>query len=216
MDSRGGSATWCVLDESAVRRWFRPVVPEWVVPSWSRVCDLYWLSYWCDAEGTVGEIAATLAWVCGGVDAPVTGREEQPVTELVAWAEWEAANAQGNAAIPQQADVVCAELGVPYYPAQNVSKEWARKVWNALGWLRGPRLGAARAMPPMTLPTRNANGKLATAVELYDAAVASAPTLYRTTEQQIELRNKVEAVADLSHRLDRIITDTQHQVGVTV
>lgn len=63
------------------------VTPEWVAPSAREVDDAHWLAFQEYAERSAvaaGGVGAALAWVRGGRVGPVTGRDEQPVTEALA------------------------------------------------------------------------------------------------------------------------------------
>ena len=95
------------------------VVPAWVVPPAVEVEDLFWAARALRKDPASGRITArgaAVAWVCGGVAAPVTGRTETPVTWGLASAEmWAALVVCARSAPPPHEDV-CAGWGVHYLP----------------------------------------------------------------------------------------------------
>lgn len=182
---------------------FRPAIPDWVLVSRWEVWDCYWLSYRAHTEnlaGAPGAITATLVWVGGGVNSPITDNTEQPVTRERVIDEMFVAM-----------DVGYDPIGNPAVPSY-VTREWAERVWRTLDWLSNRR--RERVTPPMTLPARNASGAIATAEELYAAALAELTGPYNAPEYRERLRIRVEQTASKSRQLDRILRSTKQIVGV--
>jgi hypothetical protein len=200
---------------------FRPALPEWVRPSALAVSDCYWLAYRAHVEyvvGTPGAVAAALAWIAGGEPAPVTGRRDQPVTAELAEAESWATSEHGRGNQSPPARDICDRLGVEYLPirkAERITAEWSGRVWRTLRWLMYDGVNGRRVEPPIALPARNGDGKVATADELYAAAVAAEPWAYDLMEQKVELRNRVEGAAVRSRQLARIVCETKRDAGVS-
>lgn len=191
------------------------VIPEWVVPSAREVDDAHWLAFKEYAErGSVaaGGVGAALAWVRGGRVGPVTCRDEQPVTEVLARAEmWAAAVAERPGSTPPPLEQICADLGVAYWRPGEVDSRWATGVRAALRWL----LGAPGQQAPAELPVRRADGSTPTAEELYEVAVAAAPFLFELPEQRVALRSRVEANARRYRELAEMIEAVKGAAGVT-
>lgn len=184
-----------------------------MVPVAADVEDLHWLAYRVHSDtGSLrcAGIAGALAWVGGGQPGPVTGRTEKPVTEALARAEMWSAIAISDAGTPPPLESICADLGVEYWPAQPVEREWANGVWLALHWL----LGEDGADPPMTLPVRGSDGAVLSADQLYEQALACAPLQYETPEQRRSLREQTRRLARESRQVAELIEDTKRRVPV--
>jgi hypothetical protein len=211
---------WPLAAEQGTLRFFRPVLPEWVLPVGREVSDCYWLAYRGHVErlaGEFGAVVATLAWVAGGGQGPMTGRLVQPVTPEQAEIEWWSTFERDRLQVPAPVRERCGELGVPYLPVLpglHVTPDWAGQVWRTLKWLtfRGP---TGRGVdPPIALPARNPDGGLATADQLYAVAIERAPWDYEVMEQKAELRDRVTRRVLQSRQLDRIVRGTKRAAGV--
>ncbi|MEU7813882.1 hypothetical protein [Pseudonocardia sp. NPDC049154] len=187
-----------------------PTEPQWTVPSLHEIADLHWLAY-ADAtesgSGRAAGIVATLAWVRGGQTAPVTGREERPVSQALAEAElWVARAALAPDAAPP-AHALSQTLGVDYCPPLDVPPTRAEGTAATLGWLLG-----TNASPPLPLPARRPDGQLADAHELVEAAMASAPLKIWGPEQRHAARNEAQATVERSRRLTARIAAARQRV----
>lgn len=191
------------------------VTPAWVVASSREVEDAHWLAIDEYAErGSVaaGGVGAALAWVSGGRVGPVTGREEQPVTESLARAEmWAATAAERPGRAPPPLERICADLGVAFRQPTEVDSRWATGVRATLRWL----LRIANQQAPAELPVRRTDGTIPTAGELYELAVAATPFLFELPEQRSALRVRVEANARRYRELAEIIESAKSRLGAT-
>jgi hypothetical protein len=190
------------------------VVPAWVVPPAVEVEDLFWAARALRKDPASGRIAArgsAVAWVCGGVAAPVTGRTETPVTWGLASAEtWAALVACARSSPPPQEDV-CAGWGVHYLPpVAGVGLGPGYGVARALGWLLGAQGLSER---PMLLPRRHPDGRVLTAEELYADALAKAPDRYRLREHRLELWDRAQPDAGFSAALADLIEVTKRRAA---
>ncbi len=188
-----------------------PVEPAWAAPSRREIDDLHWLAYrarrelgkpWCSG------ISRTLAWARGGRAAPITGRDDAPVTRELATAEMWAANAASTPDLPPPPlEEISSRLGVVHVAPQPVDADLADGAWRALRWL----LGEHDQRPPLPLPVRHDDGTTPTADELYEVAFAAAPDQFRLPEQRAELRTRVEQNArryrDLATAIDAVRAD---------
>jgi hypothetical protein len=191
-----------------------PVEPTWAAPPLAQVVDLHWLAYRKHQQDQGSEwasgVAATMAWVRHGRVAPVTERDEQPVTRALAVAEMWAATAAATPDIPPPPlAVICADLSVSYQPAADVHPEWADGAWRALRWLLGEQGQAS----PLPLPVRHADGSTPTENELYDLAMAASPLSFREPEQRAELRRRVKVNAARYRQLADLIEETKRSLA---
>lgn len=190
------------------------VCPGWVVPSPCEVDDAHWLAYRAYVHSgsvAVGGVCSALAWVRGAGFGPVTGRDEQPVTEALARAEmWAASAAERIVDIPPPVESIYVGLGVAYWPAGEVDPGWATGVRAVLRWL----YGTPGQKPPIEVPVRLVDGTTPTAEELYDVAVRVTPYLYELPERQVELWRRVEANARRYRQLAAQIEDIKRRVNV--
>lgn len=197
--SVGGGAHTRVMSEHGV------AVPGWVVPAGTAVADLMWLSYgsWVESgsQWTAG-VLNTALWVRGGGAAPLTERVDVPVTRAMAEAEWlaclELDTEPGEDGPPAEAE--CARLGVAYLPPRAGDRVVARGVEATLRWLLGRSGVRGPAAPPMELPTRDADGSIPPAQELYEAVLATAGRC--GPEERAKLRLAAEVDVARSVRLD--------------
>jgi hypothetical protein len=151
-----------------------------------------------------------MAWVRHGRVAPVTERDEQPVTRALAVAEMWAATAAATPDIPPPPlAAICADLGVAYKPTVNVHPEWADGAWRALRWLLGEQGQAS----PLPVPVRHADSSTPTEDELYDLALAAAPMSFREPEQLAELRRRVKVNAVRYRQLAELIEETKRSLA---
>lgn len=189
------------------------VTPEWVVPSPREVDDAYWLAHQEHADrhsAAAGGVGAALAWVRGGRVGPVTGRDEQPVTEALARAEmWAATAAERPGRTPPPLERTCADLGVAFWSPGAVDNRWATGARATLRWL----LGAPGQQAPAELPVRRSDGSTPTAAELYEAVVATTPFLFELPEQRAALRSRVETNARRYRELAEIIETAKGRLG---
>lgn len=134
------------------------------MPAEDLVTDLHWHAHAAAAERghpyTRG-VLATLDWAAGGLAAPITHRDTQPVTDPIARAEEFAAMAATDdpndpVQFPlEHAHVV--DCGVPYAPVRYRERIFTRGVWDTVRWLRGQRdlLRSDRYLePPLPIPPR--------------------------------------------------------------
>jgi len=186
----------------------RPAAPDWVHEP-AALADLHVLAYRRHAD--VGSprhdgMACTAAWLRGARIAPVTFREEQPVTHALAKAEKLASMwVTSNGAKPPL-ESFCARLGVPYREPVAVDRHYALGVWEVLQWLTADPL--EHRLPPLDVPERNPDGSIATAEELSAAAVAAEPWRYSLPERRIELRDRSEQRERRSRHLAHLIAET--------
>lgn len=190
------------------------VLPAWVVPQAVEVDDLFWAARALRKDPASGRITArgaAVAWVCGGVAAPVTGRTETPVTRGLASAEMWAAVVVCARSSPPPGEDVCAGWGVQYLPPMaTVGVDMGDGVARALGWLLGAQ-GFSEC--PMLLPRRNPAGRVLTAEELYADALAEAPDRYRLREHQLELWGRAQHEAGFSAALADLIEVTKRRAA---
>ncbi|MCA1695675.1 MAG: hypothetical protein LC749_13625, partial [Actinobacteria bacterium] len=153
------------------------LTPSWVVPPASQISDLHWLGYRRYADTGLAwpaGVCASLEWVLSERNAPITERNERPVSDGVAKAEMWAATAVDRDGVKPSLESICANLDVAYFPAVILNRTWARSVCMALRWMLGGG-GFAEAKPPLELPTRHADGSIASADELYAQAMGAHP-----------------------------------------
>jgi len=186
---------------------WQPVEPTWITPSCSELADLHVLAFreYRDTGSVKAEaMGATAAWIRGGRNAPVTFREEQPVTKVFAKAEMWAAVHVDTGDVPLGS--LCRDLGVSYAPAVVTNLVWSLGVEEVLRWLTADPL--ERRKPPIPLPRRNPDGSVATAEELYQQAMAAEPHRHWGPEERHALRNRTEVDAIRSERLAARIEET--------
>jgi len=183
-------------------------VPDWVREP-AALADLHVLAYRRHAD--VGSprhdgMACTAAWVRGVRIAPVTFREEQPVTYALAKTEtWASMWVTSDGAKPPL-ESFCTKLGVPYREPVATDRHYALGAWEVLHWLTAdPR---EHRPPPLDVPERNPDGSVATAEELYAAGVAAEPWHYSLPERRIELRDRSEQRERRSRHLAHMIAET--------
>lgn len=207
-----------------------PPVSSWVARSAMEVYDLERLAFAARrssdnrierarAEG----IGHAVLWVSGAdVAAPVTHRQEQPVTAALAKAEfWAAMAACDGGGTPERVvRAQCNELGVAFRPPQPLPRRWANRdsydpadevdierghaVYHTLGWLlRHPDGYPTCTNPPLPLPMRSAEGGLLTGEQVYERAVTRGEYLgrYKPPEQDRELRAWAQSQAREYERL---------------
>jgi len=186
----------------------RPVAPDWVREP-AALADLHVLAYRRHAD--VGSprhdgMAVTAAWLRGVRTAPVTFRDEQPVTRAVAQAEKLAAAWVSSDGAKPPLEEFCAELGVPYRAPVATNAHYALGVWEVLHWLTADPL--ERRTPPVDVPERNPDGSIPTAEALYAEAVAEEPWRYRLPERRVELRDQSERRAARARGLADLVAET--------
>lgn len=178
--------------------------PGWVVPSWHQVSDLVCLAMRAIPEGRSADCAGMVAatgWVRGFLAGPITGREDDPLLRPVALAElWAAAAVQPGWPTPPLREL-CVMLRVAYRPPLDVDARYALGVWRTLRWLTGTE----GEQPPLELPTRTADGRPATADQIYAGLVAIQGVVAR--EDAAALRAHAERTAARSIRLAALVTD---------
>ncbi|GAA1858150.1 hypothetical protein GCM10009836_42910 [Pseudonocardia ailaonensis] len=185
--------------------------PTWVVPSRAEIADLHWLAY-ADAVETrspsAGGITATLAWVRGGAVAPVTGRDQQPVTVAMAEAELWAAWALLTPDVPPPLEQISRDLGVPFLPPLPFAAGRGDGAATVLSWLLG-----TTTVPPMPLPARAPDGRPADAQTLVESAIAAAPHRIWGPEERHAARAAARQTVERSQRLLARIRAAQERVG---
>lgn len=191
---------------------WEPIHPSWAAVSPAQVEDAHWLAYAdfadSDSQWAAG-IAATMAWVRGGRDAPITNRGERPVTRELATAEmWAAGSVRGGPArTPLEA--ICADLKVPFVPAVVSDPLWADGAWRTLRWLTG----TGGQAPPVELPVRSSAGAVLPAAELAERAIAAAPHREWLPEDRAALRRSAERQATRSQELAARIDDIRRRLA---
>jgi hypothetical protein len=186
----------------------RPVAPDWVREP-AALADVHVLAFRRHAD--VGSLrhdgmACTAAWLRGVRAAPVTFRDEQPVTYAIAKAEkWASMWVTSDGAKPPL-ESSCAMLGVPYREPVATDRHYALGVWEVLHWLTADPL--EHRPPPLDVPERNPDGSISTADELSAAAVAAEPWRYSLPERRIELRDRSEQCERRSRHLAALIAET--------
>jgi len=138
------------------------IVPEWVVPPVRQVIEMHYVAYRLAEEVRLPQargVLAAMEWVTGGQAAPVTGLDG-PVTQVAARAESWVALCVAAGVAPSASD--WGELGVQPRAATTQDAELAHWTWRTLAWLLG-----ARRDPPVELPRRDAEGKVAPGEERY-------------------------------------------------
>jgi hypothetical protein len=187
-------------------------VPAWVMPPAVEVDDLFWMSRALRKDPASGRITArgaAVAWVRGGVAAPVTGRTETPVTRGLASAEMWSALVVCARSTPPPGEDVCAGWGVRYVPPMaGVGLDVGDGVARTLGWLLG-----THSERPARLPLRNADGRILTAEELYADSVARTPDRHRLREHLLELWDRAQQEAGFSAALADLIEDTKRRAA---
>ena len=185
-------------------------VPPWVAVSSEALNDLYWLAVRARQEvpssDRAAAITATVSWLHGGQDAPITGRPAGMVSSSAAEAElWAARRVTEPGAV--DLEWITGALGVRYLRPNPVSTSWAVGVAQTLDWVMGP---ARYALPPMDLPRRGPDGKLRTVEELYQAARARRSGRWGPAER-IEAHRNADLAVTRSRRLARLIDATRHR-----
>ena len=178
----------------------------WITPSCSALADVHVLAfreYRDTGSVKVGAMGATAAWIRGGRNAPVTFREEQPVTKALAKAEMWAAVHVNTGDVPLES--FCLDLGVHYAPAVATNPVWSLGVEEVLRWLTADPL--ERRKPPIPL-RRNPDGSVATAEELYQQTMATQPHKNWGPEERRALRHRTKVDAIRSERLAARIEET--------
>lgn len=146
------------------------VIPTWAAPAAREIHDAHRIAQALGAAQpdahAVRAAAATLHWVTGVQPAPLSGRPAGEVTAGEARGEMMLASAVAFGQL-DLADDVWAMLGVA--PARAISghRGWADGVGAAAGWLLG-----VHEAPPVPLPTRLPDGRVAGFDELYAALLA--------------------------------------------
>lgn len=182
--------------------------PEWVDPTWHQVGDLSCLALGGVVEQQATECAgmvAAVAWVRGLMTGPITGRDNDPLSRQCAIAElWTAAAVQPGWPTPPLPEL-CAMLRVDYRRPLAVEPSYARGAWSALRWLTG-----TDNQPPLDLPTRNRDGSVASADQVYRALLARQRIV--PAEDRASLRARAERVADRSKRLAELVASTAERI----
>jgi hypothetical protein len=172
---------------------FLAVVPSWVVPISTAVRDCHLIAHRAFQESgsdRLGGIYAAANWVTGGQRAPVTEREDCPVSEALARGEmWAADSVSRTVLLPPQ---IWASLGVEPRAPLTENREWSQGVARALGWLVG-----VHDRPPLLLPRR----PVPTAEELYQEALAAKPHGFWLPEDHQRARVQAEKAAAQSRAL---------------
>ena len=186
----------------------QPAAPDWVREP-AALADLHVLAKRQHADVRSPRhdgMAGTAAWLRGVRVAPVTYREEQPVTYALAKAEkWASMWVTGDGVKPPL-ESFCAKLGVPYREPVATDRHYALGVWEVLHWLTADPL--EQRPPPLDVPERNPDGSISTAEELYAAGAAAEPWRYSLPERRIELRDRSEQRERRSQHVARLIAET--------
>lgn len=167
------------------------VIPAWVVQPPAQVADCHRIAHAVATQTgdvPVSAVAATINWVTGGQESPLTERPGEP-TRDVARAEMLAAGG------PVPADA-WRSLGVEPRQPVTVHAGWCSAVAATLGWLLG-----VHTRSPIRLPRRNADGTTPTGEQLYREAVEARPYCAWTPEQRASARDEAYAEAARHRRL---------------
>jgi hypothetical protein len=171
--------------------------------------DLYWLAIRVFLEVPSADravaISATVSWLHGGRDAPITARPAGVASSSQAEAELWAAR---RVIEPEAVDLECITVALGVRHTDPVSIAWAVGVAQTLEWV----LGTARyALPPMDLPRRGTDGKLCTVDELYQATNGHHARSWGSVERFRAYRDAELAVMR-SRRLAQLIDAVRHRV----
>ena len=188
---------------------WHPVTPEWVRAP-AQLGDLHVLAFreykdtgsaWHEAAG------AAASWIRGGRSAPITFREDSPITLALAKAElFAAVTVDSEGMPPPPLEDICGRLGVAYRAPVATNPVWARGVEDVLRWLTADPIEQRK--PPMDVPVRGADGAVPTAEQLYQQRLAEVPGRYRASEQRRDVRQAVEVDVIRSQRLADRIAET--------
>jgi hypothetical protein len=193
---------------------WRPIEPTWAAPPRLAIADEMWLAYRAHVDTgrpVYDGVVAAAAWVRGGRPAPVTERDEQPVTLGLAEVELLAAMVanEPSTRVNLPVDGIAADHGVSWREPVRVDPDYAGGAWRALRWLTG--VPDQRA--PLPVPVRNPDGTLVTADQLCEQAIAANPHRDWEAEQRVELRNWATTEVARSRSREALIVDTQRQLS---
>jgi hypothetical protein len=171
------------------------VIPAWVVVPPAEVADCHRIAHAIAVKTqdlTVAGVAATVNWVTGGQESPITGRELPGGSGPdVGVARVEMLAAGGP---------VPAEMWRHYglEPRGPITDHpgWCRAVSSTLGWLLG-----VHTRPPFQLPRRNPDGSVLSGEQLYREAVAAHPHRSWIPEQRAEARDRAYELSAVYQRL---------------
>ncbi|WP_445185129.1 hypothetical protein ACTXG6_43495 [Pseudonocardia sp. Cha107L01] len=201
--------------QTRVMAWWQPVTPEWVQPSTYEVSDLHALAYrvFNDTRSprTAGMVAA-LSWVRGGRDAPITGREAQPVTRGAASYERWAAQAvldEGGELPAPPLESFARSLRVPYLAPRPVGRAWAEGVWPILSWLEG----STGHQSPLPLPRRSTDGTLWGREEMREKLITDNPQRWLDPATRRHVEVEAAEQAQRNRDLADVIAQTRAQFG---
>lgn len=187
---------------------WQPVHPAWSARGRRELDDLHWLAYAVDRgqqSAFAGGVAACLGWVRGGRIAPVTERDESPVTRELATAEmWACAAAATPGIPPPPLEEICAELGVRNWPVLPAGVGWAEGGEVCLRWLLGQQ-----DRPPLPIPERLADGSLPSPEGLIEREIAARPWAFEEPERRLELRRGAEREVRRGQQLVDLIARTK-------
>lgn len=199
-------------------------VPPWAVPAAFAINDAQWLWYagFYDT-GSRRDLGSAWAvtWTLGPWPAPVTGREERPVTAALAEAEkWTALAvvmvdpAEGRSWPEACAKIALTEtldgLGVLYRTPQSFDREFAYGAWIALRWILG-HTGGGKG--PLELPTRLPNGEVASAEDICWLLNKRRPDVFQGERERELLWERAVEHAAKSRRLAQLIERTAQRVA---
>jgi len=163
-----------------------------------------------DGEGSDWHrgVALTVGWLRGGPGGagPITLRNEQPVTRALANAErWAAVWVDTDGPKLSVRDD-CERLGVAFWEPVVTSRLLTRGAEAVLAWLLANPL--EQRHPPMSVPERNAEGAVATAEELYQHELSTAPHARWGPEERRAARTRAEVAEIRSVRLAALVEDS--------
>lgn len=162
------------------------VIPAWVAPPPRAVADCLRLAY-AAALQTGGHrdqaIAATISWVTGLQDAPLTEQRGEATAELAL------------------AEMMIADGHDPHHQAVTANRNWTAGVAVTLSWLLG-----LYSAPPLQLPRRLNDGTTPTVEQLYAENLRGKTGL---PEERIAARRQAEKDAARYRRLAGI-ADSVH------
>jgi hypothetical protein len=157
-------------------------------------------------------VGAAISWVRNHRRAPVTGRQEAPVTPGLAEVEmWAAAVAadDGTTVVAPTRELWARHRVAWRTPPRGLVHEYAVGVYSALRWLTGPPDGER----PVPVPVRNPDGTVMSAEDVYRQTVQLSPDLFGREEQRIELWQWAIEQARIYEVWDALIADTRRRVA---
>ena len=192
--------------------------PAWLVPHEFAVWDLTFLALdalrvGCAEEAATGMVAAA-CWVQGWLGAPVTGEPggngpdpdvvDVSRVEAESWAAGLAGDPTGGLDMTE----VCRVLNVPLRIPRRLPQDYAVGVYVALRWMLG-----MEPEPPMPLPWRTNDGRLASAPHIYTQLLKQRLAATGPVDEpaQARLRSQAMRLAEESRQLVKVVRAQQRR-----